>query len=65
MKSEKDICINYMWNLKMIKRNIFTIQKHTRFTKLKNKVMVTKGERYKGERDWNLGVSIYTQLYME
>ena len=57
--------ITYMWNLKkkMIKMNLFTKEKQTH--RLREWIYGYRGEGWEGGIDWELGVDIYTLLYLK
>ena len=54
----------YVDSKKIIKMNSFTKQKN-RLTDFKNKLIVSKAERWGRRMDWGLGGSIWTLWYME
>ena len=52
-----------MQNLKYYTKEL--IYKTETDTYIENKLMVTKGERGEGERNWEIGIDIYTLLYIK
>ena len=56
--------ITYMWNLKKKSYKWTYLQNGNRVTDVENKLMVTKGKR-RGGINWEIGMDIYTQLYVE
>ena len=55
--------IAYMWNLEKWYKWTY-LQNRNRVTDVKNKLMVTKGERG-GRINWEIGIDVYTLLYIK
>ena len=48
---------------KIIQMNLFI--KQNRLTGTENKLMVSKGERWKGEINWEFGINVFTLVYIQ
>ena len=56
-------CVCGTWFLEKDKMNFFTNQKPT-YRNIENKLIVTKGEMWRGTINQELGINIYTLLYI-